>query len=130
MNPESLPNNVFIFNEDTSYDTPQNTPQDTPQDTLQDTSQDIPQDTSIKKQRSAIHDYFTIDKENNKYKCNNCSKSYKISNDGSTSSLWKHVKGTHNDLLQITDGMNRLEISEQLVCILIYLFILYNKSLN
>jgi transposase-like protein len=133
MNPENSPDNNLIFNEDISYD---NTSQSTSQNTSQDTSQNIPQDTRVKKQRSAIHNYFTIDEENSKYNCNHCNKSYKIAKDGSTSNLWKHIKNTHNGLLlenQITDAMNRLEISEQLVCIyniLICLFILYNKLLN
>ena len=132
INPESSPDNNLIINEDTSQDTSQNASQDTSRDTSRNASQDmsqeqdIPQDTRVKKQRSLIHDHFTINEKNNRYKCNHCNKSYKISKDGSTSTLWKHIKSTHNELLlenQITDAMNRLEISEQLVCIYFNLFI-------
>uniref|UniRef100_U9TC34 Uncharacterized protein n=1 Tax=Rhizophagus irregularis (strain DAOM 181602 / DAOM 197198 / MUCL 43194) TaxID=747089 RepID=U9TC34_RHIID len=39
--------------------------------------------------------------------------------DGSTSSLWKHIKSKHNELYlevnQITEALNKLEISESLV---------------
>lgn len=76
--------------------------------------------------RSIIHDYFIKDVENDKYKCKACNKTYKIAKDGSTSSLWKHLKTKHNDLLleidEITDAMNRLDITEQLVCIYVNLF--------
>src|SRR6266536_4895848 len=86
MNPESSPDNNLIINEDTSQDTSQNASQDTSRDISRDMSQeqDIPQDTRVKKQRSLIHDHFTINEENNRYKCNHCNKSYKILKDGST----------------------------------------------
>lgn len=91
---------------------------------------------ALKKQRSIIHNYFTIDEENNRYNCNSCNKTYKISKDGSTSTLWKHFKIKHNDIyseIEITDAMKQLEITEQLVCIYFNLFIIllfYTKLLN
>jgi transposase-like protein len=88
-------------------------------------SENLPLQT--KKQRSIIHNYFTLDEKNNKYNCNSCNKSYKIPKDGSTSTLWKHFKTKHSDLYaeaELSDAMNRLEISENLVYIYFNLFII------
>jgi hypothetical protein len=115
----------------------QNIHQDT-HDILEDTN-DIPQDQDIsenKKKRSIIHNHFTLDEVNNRYKCNHYNKSYQIAKDGSTSSFRKHLKVQHNDKFlamdQLTDAFNNLEISETLVYILFYSFIftfhLYNKN--
>ncbi|CAB4410083.1 unnamed protein product [Rhizophagus irregularis] len=89
-------------------------------------SQDItpqinePEDTSQTKKnsKSLIYTHFTLNEINNKYNCNHCVKSYKVPKDGSTSSLWKHIKSKHNELYlevnQITEALNKLEISESL----------------
>ena len=54
--------------------------------------------------------------------CKHCDKNYKVAKDGSTFSLWKHIKTKHNELFleinQITDALNKLEISESLIYIL------------
>ncbi|CAB4396474.1 unnamed protein product [Rhizophagus irregularis] len=113
--------------QDTSENTLQITSQDTSQDNediLQDILQDTPDNSSqigVKKPRSIVHNHFTLDIENNKYKCNHCDKSYQIAKDGSTSTFKKHLQTKHNHLFsvdQLTDAMNKLEIS--LVNILIY----------
>ncbi|CAB5365858.1 unnamed protein product [Rhizophagus irregularis] len=105
---------------DTSENTLQITSQDTSQDNediLQDILQDTPDNSSqigIKKPRSIVHNHFTLDIENNKYKCNHCDKSYQIAKDGSTLTLKKHLQTKHNHLFsvdQLTDAMNKLEIS-------------------
>jgi replicative DNA helicase len=80
-----------------------------------------------KKHRSIVHDYFTLDEENNKYMCDVCNKVYKVAKDGSTSSLLKHLKNKHDNLFtnvdEITGAMSRLDITEQLVCIFTNLYI-------
>jgi transposase-like protein len=81
-----------------------------------------PEDISqIKKHKSVVYNYFTLNKTYNRYDCKNCNKNYKIAKDGSTSSLWKHIKTKHNDIYleidQITDALNNLGISESLVYI-------------
>ena len=96
---------------------------------IQDTSQNIhDQITKVKKLRSIVHDYFTLNTETNRYKCNHCDRSYKVPKDGSTSTLKKHLKEQHNDLFsginQITDAMNELEISNKLVYILFYFILM------
>ncbi|PKC54128.1 hypothetical protein RhiirA1_477915 [Rhizophagus irregularis] len=45
-----------------------------------------------------VHDYFTLNNTYNRYDCKYCNKNYKIAKDGSTSSLWKHIKTKHNDI--------------------------------
>ncbi|GBB95627.1 hypothetical protein RclHR1_02580010 [Rhizophagus clarus] len=100
MDSESLPDNVI--------------PQDImlqinePEDNLQ----------TKKHSKSLIHNHFTLNEINNKYNCNYCNKSYKVAEDGSTSTLWKHFKGKHNELYleinQITEALNKLEISQSL----------------
>jgi|ERR1700722_20580683 transposase-like protein len=109
---------ISQISEDTSQNTSQNTSQDTSQNTFQN-SQDI-----SKKQKSEVYNYFTINEDNSRYNCNHCNKSYKVSKDGSTSALRKHLKSKHNDLFlgvdEITIAMNKLEISKQLVYILFY----------
>lgn len=100
---------------------------------IQDTSQNI-QDTSheeiydqikkVKNPRSMVHDHFTLNIETNRYECSHCDKNYQVAKDGSTSTLRKHLKERHNDLLSITDAMNELEISEKLVYILFYFILL------
>jgi hypothetical protein len=80
---------------------------------LEDTSQ------TKKHNKSLVYNHFTLNEVNNKYNCNYCDKSYKVAKDGSTSSLWKHIKSKHNELYleinQITEALNKLEISESLV---------------
>jgi transposase-like protein len=89
-----------------------------------------PEDSSsqIKKQKSLIYTHFILNEMNNRYNCKHCDKNYKAAKDGSTSSLWKHIKTKHNELFleinQITDALNRLEISESLVCIFFSSFII------
>lgn len=104
-----------------------NTP-NTSQD-IQEILQDTPPISENKKKKSIVHNHFTLDEENNKYQCNYCSKSYQIAKDGSTSSLRKHLKVQHNDKFlamdQLTDALNKLEISETLVNILLYLFYIF-----
>ncbi|CAB4473442.1 hypothetical protein RhiirA1_475638 [Rhizophagus irregularis] len=79
------------------------------------------EDTSQTKKnsKSLVYTHFTLNEINNKYNCNHCVKSYKVLKDGSTSSLWKHIKSKHNELYlevnQITEALNKLEISESLV---------------
>ncbi|GBB84332.1 hypothetical protein RclHR1_10960001 [Rhizophagus clarus] len=100
MDSESLPDNVI--------------PQDImlqinePEDNLQ----------TKKHSKSLIYNHFTLNEINNKYNCNYCNKSYKVAEDGSTSTLWKHFKGKHNELYlevnQITKALNKLEISQSL----------------
>ncbi|CAB4444469.1 unnamed protein product [Rhizophagus irregularis] len=90
---------------------------------LQDITPQInePEDNSQTKKhsKSLVYNYFTLNEINNRYNCNYCDKSYKVAKDSSTSSLWKHIKSKHNDLFleinQITEALNKLEISEQLV---------------
>ncbi|GES80816.1 zinc finger BED domain-containing protein RICESLEEPER 2-like [Rhizophagus clarus] len=76
----------------------------------------INESKDTKKQKSLVHKYFTLNKIHNRYYCNHCDKNYKVSKNGSTSSLWKHIKSKHDDLYleinQITDALNKLEISE------------------
>jgi transposase-like protein len=100
---------------------------------LQDVTPQInePEDNSQTKKhsKSLVYNYFTLNEINNRYNCNYCDKSYKVAKDGSISSLWKHIKSKHNDLFleinQITEALNKLEISEQLVCIMyVSLFII------
>ncbi|CAB4442276.1 unnamed protein product [Rhizophagus irregularis] len=71
-----------------------------------------------KNSKSLVYTHFTLNEINNKYNCNHCVKSYKVPKDGSTSSLWKHIKSKHNELYlevnQITEALNKLEISESL----------------
>ena len=87
-----------------------------------------PKDNSQTKKhnKSLVYNHFTLDGINNKYNCNYCNKSYKIAKDGSTSTLWKHVKNKHNELYseinQITGALDKLKISEPLVCIIYLLF--------
>ncbi|RGB38414.1 hypothetical protein C1646_755743 [Rhizophagus diaphanus] len=80
---------------------------------LEDTSQ------TKKNSKSLVYTHFTLNETNNKYNCNYCVKSYKVSKDGSASSLWKHIKSKHSELYleinQITEVLNKLEISESLV---------------
>jgi hypothetical protein len=116
-----------VSSQDTSENplqiTSQNTPQDI-EDILQDTPDNSSQIIGVKKPRSIVHNHFTLDKVNNKYKCNHCDKSYQVPKDGSTSTLKKHLQIKHDYLFsvdQLTDAMDKLEIS--LVNILIYLFI-------
>lgn len=128
----------FTSQETSFQDVPHDFSQDSSQDiqdssqNIQDTSQDIRnQITRVKKPRSIVHNYFTLNIEINRYECNHCDKSYQVAKDGSTSTLKKHLKERHNDLLsginQITDTMNELEISDKLVYILFYYYeILYN----
>lgn len=119
--------------EEISQDVPQNIPQDLSQDTAsQNTPQNIQdispddsgQTTGVKKSRSMVHNHFILDRNENKYKCNYCGVLYKVSKDGSTSSLRKHLKSKHNDkwlgIDQVTDAINKLEISDSLVHILFY----------
>src|SRR4051812_1963532 len=79
------------------------------------------------KKKSTVYSHFTLDRENNKYNCKYCNKSYKVSKDGSTSTLWKHVKTKHEDIFseinQLTDALNKLEISEALVYIYVLFYI-------
>lgn len=100
---------------------------------LQDTSDIHNQITKVKKPRSIVHNYFTLNIEKNRYECNHCNKSYQVAKDSSTSTLRKHLKEQHGDLLglnQITDAMNELNISEKLVYILFYYYeILHNLYL-
>ena len=120
--------------QDVPHDSFQNHIQDSSQD-IQDISQDIyNQIIGVKKPRSIVHNYFTLNIETNRYECNHCNRSYQVAKDRSTSMLRKHLKEQHNDLLlginQITDAMNELEISDKLVYILFYYYeILYNSYL-
>jgi hypothetical protein len=85
-----------------------------------------PENTDFEaKKKSTVYSHFILDRENNKYNCKYCNKSYKISKDGSTSSLWKHVKTKHEEIFleinQITNALNKLEISE----VLVYIYVLF-----
>jgi aspartate carbamoyltransferase regulatory subunit len=46
----------------------------------------------VKNPRSIVHNYFTLDKKNNKYKCNHCDKTYQAPKDRSISTLKKHLQ--------------------------------------
>ncbi|RGB35214.1 hypothetical protein C1646_759593 [Rhizophagus diaphanus] len=59
--------------------------------------EDISQQSS-RNYKSVVHDYFTLNNTYNRYDCKHCNKNYKIAKDGSTSSLWKHIKTKHNDI--------------------------------
>ncbi|CAB4444736.1 unnamed protein product [Rhizophagus irregularis] len=86
--------------------------------------EDIPQQSS-RNYKSVVHDYFTLNNTYNRYDCKYYNKNYKIAKDGSTSSLWKHIKTKHNDIYseisQLTSALNKLEISESLVCSILFL---------
>ena len=75
-----------------------------------------------------VHNHFTLNNSENRYKCKYCNKSYKVSKDKLTSSLKKHLQVKHNNLFseidQVTNAMNRLEILDSLVYIL-FCFILF-----
>lgn len=136
----------FTSQETSFHDFSQDHIQDSSQDIQDDSSQNI-QDTSqndihnqitgitgVKKPRSMVHNYFILNIKTNRYECKHCDKSYQVAKDGSTSTLRKHLKEQHNDLLsgisQITDAMNELGISDKLVYILFYYYeILYNLCL-
>ncbi|CAB4390873.1 unnamed protein product [Rhizophagus irregularis] len=94
-----------------------------PEDILQQSSRNY---------KSVVHDYFTLNNTYNRYDCKHCNKNYKIAKDGSTSSLWKHIKTKHNDIYseisQLTSALNKLEISEPLVCSI--LFLIYRRVKN
>ncbi|CAB5371017.1 unnamed protein product [Rhizophagus irregularis] len=52
-----------------------------------------------KKKTSVAHLNFTINKQNNTYSCIHCSITYKASKDGSTSTLIKHLRNKHSNLI-------------------------------
>ncbi|CAB4483899.1 unnamed protein product [Rhizophagus irregularis] len=52
-----------------------------------------------KKKTSVAHLNFTLNKQNNTYSCIHCSITYKASKDGSTSTLIKHLRNKHSNLI-------------------------------
>ncbi|POG68959.1 hypothetical protein GLOIN_2v1777667 [Rhizophagus irregularis DAOM 181602=DAOM 197198] len=52
-----------------------------------------------KKKTSVAHLNFTLNKQNNTYSCIHCSITYKASKDGSTSTLLKHLRNKHSNLI-------------------------------
>ncbi|CAB4382381.1 unnamed protein product [Rhizophagus irregularis] len=52
-----------------------------------------------KKKTSIAHLNFTLNKQNNTHSCIHCGMIYKVSKDGSTSTLIKHLKNKHNNII-------------------------------
>ncbi|GET63253.1 zinc finger BED domain-containing protein RICESLEEPER 2-like [Rhizophagus irregularis DAOM 181602=DAOM 197198] len=52
-----------------------------------------------KKKTSIAHLNFTLNKQNNTHSCIHCGMTYKVSKNGSTSTLIKHLKNKHNNII-------------------------------
>ncbi|CAG8660793.1 11206_t:CDS:2, partial [Cetraspora pellucida] len=67
--------------------------------------------------RSIVHQHFTLDKKIKKYKCNYCSRKYKIPEDKSTSTLKRHLEKKHKNIMtteKIIGAMDKFVKKEEL----------------
>ncbi|RHZ81633.1 hypothetical protein Glove_117g278 [Diversispora epigaea] len=55
-------------------------------------------DNANNKRKASIYQFFTLNKEENRYYCNHCVKSYKAAKDSSTSTLRNHISREHKNL--------------------------------